>query len=250
MLAVADAADPWFQRFKDVIGEFHWTPQEALVTVAPEAQARSVVCWSMPIGEAARKANRREEKTPARAWSYARNFSTALLARLAGGLAGTLQEMGFAAIAPAQSPDNDVGIREGVGLAARWSERHAAFVAGLGTFGISGGLITPHGIAHRLGSVVTEAPIPPTARPYGDDPFAWCLKISQDTCGACIRRCPAGAVGETIESRDKEACRRHIRSVSERASEAFGFTGGFDCFLCHTAVPCEDRIPCEPKPSG
>jgi len=39
-----------------------------------------------------------------------------------------------------------------VGPASSWSERHAAYAAGLGTFSLNDALITPKGIAHRLGS--------------------------------------------------------------------------------------------------
>ena len=36
-----------------------------------------------------------------------------------------------------------------VGLASTWSERHAAYAAGLGTFSLNDGLITERGIAHH-----------------------------------------------------------------------------------------------------
>jgi len=120
-----------------------------------------------------------------------------------------------------------------------------AFVAGLGTFGLSGGLITARGIAHRLGSVVTEAQIQPTTRQYGNNPFAWCLRISQDTCGECIRRCPVGSVGKTVKARDKDACHRQIRHVQGQGPKVFGFGGGYGCGLCQTGVPCEDHNPTE-----
>jgi len=119
-------------------------------------------------------------------------------------------------------------------------------VAELGTFGLSGGLITSHGIAHRLGSVVTDAEIEPTPRPYGDDHLAWCLRFSRDTCGACIRRCPVGSVGDALEARDKDACYRQHQFVRKRAPEAFGFVGSYGCGLCQTGVPCEDRKPSDP----
>ena len=246
LVSVADAVDPWFGRLKQIIGEFHWTAQEALMTVFPEGRARSVVCWSLPVSQIARKANRNEDRFPARQWSCVRNSSTALLKRMGTGLVETLREAGFAAMVPAQSPEYDVSIHEGAGLAARWSERHIAFVAGLGTFGLSGGLITAHGIAHRLGSVVTEAEITPTPRSYGDDPFAWCLMSSKNTCGACISRCPVDSVGETIKARDKEACFQHLREAAQRAAKVFGFDGSYGCGLCQTGVPCEDRNPCGP----
>jgi len=46
---VASADDPWFERFKAIIGEFHWTPGEAMAPAAPDRQARSVISCCMPI---------------------------------------------------------------------------------------------------------------------------------------------------------------------------------------------------------
>jgi epoxyqueuosine reductase QueG len=134
----------------------------------------------------------------------------------------------------------------GIGISTRWSERHTAFVAGLGTFGLSGGLITMRGIAHRLGSVVTDLKLLPTPRPYGDDPFAWCLRTARSECGACISRCPVGSVGETIEERDKEACFQYYAdTVGKQCKGVFGWKGIYGCGLCQTDVPCEDCNPME-----
>jgi len=248
VMVVASADDAWFARFKELIGDFYWTPQEALALVAPQAQARSVISWCLPKPEAARVTNRRETQFPSREWAYVRTFGEEFLNRLRRGLEERLRAMGFAALAPAIAPQYDVKVRPGVGLSSRWSERHTAFVAGLGTFGISGGLITRRGIAHRLGSVVTDAPIPPTPRPYGDDAFAWCLKLSRGTCGKCIERCPAGSIGETIQARDKEACRRHnFEVIGKSGEERFGWQGRYGCGLCQTGVPCESRNPTEKR---
>jgi epoxyqueuosine reductase QueG len=133
-----------------------------------------------------------------------------------------------------------------VGLSSSWSERHTAFVAGLGTFGLSGGLITRRGIAHRLGSVVTDADLPATPRPYGNDFTAWCLKLSRGLCGACMRRCPVGSIGPALADRNKEACRLHgyVR-IAQIGPKEYGFAGTYGCGLCQTAVPCEFRNPTE-----
>lgn len=246
LIAVASADDPWFVRFKEVIGDFHWTPQEALALAAPGATARSVISWCLPISETARVANRRESTLPARSWAYVRTFGEQFNTQLRHGLEQRLQGLGFAAVAPAVLAECDSKPRPRVGLSSRWSERHVAFVAGHGTFGISGGLITRRGVAHRLGSVVTSAAIPPTPRPYGDDPFAWCLKLSRGTCGACIRRCPAGSIGETTEARNKDRCHAHAYTVvAKRGRELFGWDGVYGCGLCQTGVPCESRNPTE-----
>ncbi|MBN2582657.1 MAG: hypothetical protein JXL80_06280 [Planctomycetes bacterium] len=246
MVAVARADDPWFARMKEVIGGFYWTPQEALAKAVPGVAARSVVCWCLPVARVAREDNRRETSMPARQWAYVRTFGEEFVTRLRHGMEQRLREMGYAAVAPAVMPENQFVLSPTVGLSSQWSERHMAFVAGLGTFGLSGGLITRRGIAHRLGSVVTDALMTPTPRPYGDDPFAWCLRKGDSQCGACIRRCPAGSIGRTTAERDKEACRLHAYShIKKLGLEKFGWEGTYGCGLCQTAVPCEDRNPTE-----
>ena len=248
LVGVARADDPWFARLKDVIGDFLWTPQEALDLAAPGATARSVVCWCLPVCEAARLANRRERRLPARTWVYVRAFGEPFVTRLRQGMEQALRDRGFAAVAPAVAPHHKIERREGVGLAGQWSERHAAFVAGLGTFGLSGRLITRRGIAHRLGSVVTDAEIPPTPRAYGDDAFAWCLRTARGTCGACVERCPAGAVGETVAERDKDLCRNHLHeTIPTEGRDRYRFEPIRGCGLCQTAVPCETCNPTEPS---
>jgi len=69
-VAVASADDPWFERFKDLIGGFYWTPGEALALADASARAQSVICWSLPVAQIARQANRRQTETPARQWAY------------------------------------------------------------------------------------------------------------------------------------------------------------------------------------
>ncbi len=246
-VCVASADDPWFMKFKDVIGDFHWTPDEALHLVAPDAKARSVICWSCPVSKVARQANRKMTDEVSRPWAYVRTFGEQVLDRMRLRLIARLTEMGYSAIGPQLAPEKQVGRIEGFGWGSSWSERHVAFVAGLGTFGLSGGLITERGVAMRLASVVTDAEIAPTPRPYGDDPFAWCLKLSQlskNTCGKCIRRCPAGSVGQTTDQRDKEACFGQTRGATyERLKKLYGWDGSYGCGLCQTAVPCETQNP-------
>jgi epoxyqueuosine reductase QueG len=249
-VAVAAADDAWFARFKEIIGPFYWTPQEALSVAAPQAIARSVICWSLPISSTARLANRREKQFPARAWAYVRTFGEHLNTRLRHGMEVRLRSLGLAAVAPAVLPENTVAERPAIGLSSCWSERHTAFVAGLGTFGLSGGLITRRGIAHRLGSVVTDAELVPTARAYGDDPFAWCLQIAGGKCGVCINRCPVESIGQNTAARDKLACKRHYaETIKTQRAEIFGWEGVYGCGLCQAGVPCEDRIPLVPPQS-
>ncbi|NLF60073.1 MAG: hypothetical protein GX574_02875, partial [Lentisphaerae bacterium] len=197
-LKIAAADDPLFARFKTIIGDFHWTPAEALAMKFPAATARSVIVWCMPKTEQARSSNRVETARPSLDWARARSFGEVANENMRRQLCRYLEEKGFAATPPHLNSDYRQAVQR---LAGNWSERHVAFVAGMGTFGLSAGLITERGVAHRLASVVTDLELAPDVRPYGDDPFAWCTK-----CGACRERCPAHAIGPDFKDRDKAKC--------------------------------------------
>lgn len=241
---VADAEDPFFLQLKKAIGDFYWTPGDILGKARPGSKARSVIVWCLPASETARRANRKESTYPSREWAWTRTYGEYVNDRLREGMVTYLEQAGFSATAPHLHPDNEVDHRPGPGWSCNWSERHAAFVAGLGTFGISGGLITRKGIAHRLGSVVTNCELEPTIRPYGDDPFAWCLRTAKGACGVCIERCPVGSIGETVEDRKKDLCATHdMETIPAAMADVFGWEGEYGCGLCQTKVPCEAGIP-------
>jgi epoxyqueuosine reductase QueG len=147
---------------------------------------------------------------------------------------------GFLAVAPSRSPLWEMKTSERFGMSSTWSERHAAYVAGLGTFGLCDGLITPVGKAMRCGSVVTRIDIPPTERPYSD-PHAYCLFYAKGTCGACIMRCPAGAI--SAKGHDKEKCKAYILNATLPCSSSRFGIKAHACGLCQTKVPCESGIP-------
>ncbi|MDP6180671.1 MAG: hypothetical protein QGG48_12340, partial [Desulfatiglandales bacterium] len=149
-----------------------------------------------------------------------------------------LKNNGFLAVAPMSSPLFEVLQSEKVGFTSNWSERHVAYAAGLGTFGLSRGLITQRGIAIRCGSVVTNLQLPPSPRPYAHFQ-EHCLFYNSGTCGKCITRCPAGAISE--EGHDKDRCMTHCSEIMQMCDEYDADMPG--CGLCQTGVPCEAKIP-------
>jgi epoxyqueuosine reductase len=95
--------------------------------------------------------------------------------------------------------------------ASNWSERHAAYATGLGTFGLCDGLITPVGKSMNRGSsVIARIDIPHTERPHKTH-REYCLFFSEGSCGACITRCPAGVISKT--GHDKEKCKAYVDNV-------------------------------------
>jgi epoxyqueuosine reductase QueG len=125
-----------------------------------------------------------------------------------------------------------------------WSERHIAFAAGLGTFSLNDAMITEKGIAVKLLSAVTNLKLEPDVR-KAKSHTENCLYLSKGTCGACIQRCPVGAISK--EGHDKMKCYAYVYGEeSKQAAAAIGASAkaGSGCGLCQSNVPCENKNPC------
>jgi len=215
-----------------------------------------VIAWALPFTEEVRRSNRCGER-PSRLYSLARNNGGALNYRLRREIAQALRARGRLAVAPLLTAGYDAFRSAEHTFSSSWSERHVAHAAGLGRFGLSNALITPVGANVRLGSVVTDAPIEVTPRPYTDH-RAPCLADGGRSCGACIRRCPVGAISG--DGLDKAKCNRMRLTVQRECMAEYTGTlrmlaapvtkGGvtsagysLGCALCQCGVPCENCIP-------
>lgn len=244
LVGFASGADPLFKDYKEHVGPFHWTPLEIFTLAFPEsgaaAEELAVISWILPQTKATKADNRREKEFPAERWTRARTFGEIVNEKLRRHAEQELKKKGIAAVAPMLAPEWERKTSQLHGYASTWSERHAAYACGLGTFGLSDGLITPLGKAMRVGSVVARIDLEPTPRPYTDH-HAYCLFYTHQKCGKCIDRCPAGAITEA--GHDKVRCKVYTRQeVRPYIKTAYGFEGR-GCGLCQTKIPCESKIP-------
>jgi len=253
LVGFSDGADELYGFLKEHIGLFHWTPTEAFVlgeaanrgssdddSDHPRPDELTVISWALCQTESTKAANRAETELPSEPWARARIFGQDCNRRLHKALVETLTDRGYQAVAPGFIRQWAERSSPRFGPACTWSERHVAYISGLGTFSLSGGLITERGQAVRFGSVVVRASIPASPRRYSD-PFAYCLFFARGTCGVCARRCPVGSISG--EGRDKGACAKHLKPVSEEfVKREYGFDG-YGCGICQTRVPCESGIP-------
>lgn len=234
LVGIVAANDPLFAQYREIIGPFHRTPAEIL------AGAASVVCWVLPITRETRETNRREVEFPSRDWCLTRHFGELFNVALRRHMVGWLEQRGHQAIATQLDPAWREFTDTPVGIASTWSERHAAYAAGLGTFSLNDALITPTGIAHRLGSIITDLPLSSTLHERPEYRHN-CLYHRNGSCGACIKRCPVGALSRN--GHDKTLCSSYVYgTVPAALAERFG-TPKTGCGLCQTGVPCESRIP-------
>jgi epoxyqueuosine reductase QueG len=243
LTAAASGNDPLFIKYKSLIGDCHWTPAEILSKTYPDydfyPENISVLSWVLPQTAETLSEQRKQHELPAKRWIHARHYGEMLNDLLRKDIETKLRKMGIRAVSPSISPLFDYRYTEPAGICSNWSERHAAFAAGLGTFSLSDGFISEAGIAIRIGSVVLEAALPVSKsgnRGHMDN----CL-FAHGKCGVCMKRCPVGAI--TDKGHNKEICKQFLREVTK----PYGImTTGIDtnpCGLCQAGVPCEKSIP-------
>ena len=203
-----------------------------------EKVAKSVLSWIIPVSQYARLSNSEKKEEPSRAWTISRHHGEIFNNALRSFMTEYLFSKGYLAIA---GQNADWWKRFPDGVSSNWSERHAAYAAGHGSFSLCGGLITEKGIAVRIGSVITDCLLKPDERRVSGI-FDYCLYFSNGTCEACVRRCPAQAISQDGLNRIK--CKGILFSDKSRLlAEKHGGALTAGCGLCQTGVPCEHQIP-------
>lgn len=270
LVGVADGNDPIFQKFKEVVAPEHLTPSEmwlasrlpGAATLAEQLHVVSIVFPYVPaIRQVAAKA---KDGLPPEIYCVARNFADSFIDAILEAVEQRFQDRGYRAASGVRSEAFGITVRrEPYAVYSNWSERHVAFAAGLGTFSLHEALITAAGCNVRLGSLITDAPLEATRR-RGDDHRSNCLHYAKGACGACIERCPAGAI--TKAGHDKDKCQAYGRKVRElmqerplhvllkterrRVNGKYQTTQNVGCGLCEFGVPCMDRNPVNPVKPG
>jgi ferredoxin len=241
--------DSLYAELKEQIGPFYWTPLDIFKDTFPDLVIApgelTVIAWVLPQTRATKLDNRKETRFPSERWARSRKYGEEFNVKLRMHVMNMLNNSGHEALAPQLSPLWGMKVSEKYGLCSTWSERHAAYAAGLGTFGLCDGLITPAGKAMRCGSVIAHIALPPTSRPYKKH-TEYCLFLTEGTCGKCMERCPAGAI--TKEGHNKLKCQAYVDTVTaDYVKENYGLDKTYGCGLCQTKVPCESQIPAAKK---
>ena len=225
IFAFGSADDELYTMYKssDIIGAHFLSPSEWL------PDAKTVISFFLPFTERIKSANAADYHWPANEWLHGRIEGQELVKELSVFIQKILSDAGYVSIAPGLTARSQMG-NATVTYTSKWSERHAAFACGLGTFGLSKGLITEKGTCGRFGSVLTQWESQCDGRRY-EDIYEYCVM-----CGSCISHCPAKAISFE-EGKKHPACSDYINKVLEKHSPRYG------CGKCQVNVPCEGGIP-------
>lgn len=185
-------------------------------------EARSVIVIGLPISLPVL------ETSPSIYYHELYKTVNALLDQYTYRLASFLSEKGYASLfVPRDGYSSiDALLKNPV---AFFSHRHAAYLAGLGTFGVNNMLLTPkYGPRVRFGSVLTTAELPPDPLLGGD----LCIR-----CMLCMSMCPARAINEEdypLGLTDKKSCTSYTAELNRQ--------GISPCGTCIKVCPVgEDR---------
>ena len=203
-----------------------------------DGSGKGVVSYFAPFSDYVVEGNCADAVDVGNGWLYARVEGQQMLTEINHFLVRWFESQGVKALSPYASDQFRYVFEAGscdqiedksLSFTSNWSERHVAYVCGMGTFGLSKGLITERGVAGRFGSVIVDACLPITPRSYSDL-YEYCAM-----CGACMR-CPGGAI--TLEGgKSHIACSSYVNKMRELYAPRFG------CGKCQVKVPCQRCIP-------
>lgn len=232
IVGFADAEHPYIMNLKNTVHPEHQLPSD----VMPEASI--VIAYFIPFSRWMSDTNNGEGLSSPE-WAEGYELTNAMFGRLNQHIINTVRQLGFEA---AEASQAGVFYRDEV--ISHWSFRHFAYAAGLGTFGLNNMLITEKGCAGRCNTIVTDLDVEPDS-PQQEEA---CLYKRNGSCGACVRKCPSGAL--TVEGFNRHLCYEQCLK-NAAVYDCFGssYTDGTEnigsevCGKCVTGMPCTFRRP-------
>jgi len=226
ILAFGVADDPAYELLIDpaVVGPHHMLPRDWL------PGAKTVITLFLPFTERVIQSNAEDPVEPSMEWLFARVDGQQHLLATAALVRDALIAEGYRAVVPqiddryvmrVSPAETHLGIPV---FSSNWSERHVAFIAGLGTFGRSTNFISRRGTCGRLISFVTDWETEPDKHDY-EEMYDYCAQ-----CGACYEACPAGA----YEGGAKNVARCSL-FLQENCAK---YAPRYGCGKCQAGMPC------------
>ena len=144
IVGFADANSDYIKNLKNVVLESHYSPKDFL------EDATIIVSYFLPFKREIGKSNKCEG-LPSEAWAKAYIDTNKMAQDINEYIVDEIEKLGYKGVNPVNAGVFDQNI-----LKSNWSQRHMAYAAGIGTFGINNLLISEKGSCGRYFSVITN----------------------------------------------------------------------------------------------
>lgn len=214
IVGYADAYDPYILNLPLLINSTHMIPSDCM------DNPTVVISYFIPFTQELAKTNVGvSDYAASKEWAEAYKSTNKMMGELNTYLVTQIEKLGGLAAVPTA-----VGMIKDI-IMSNWSQRHLAYAAGLGTFGINNMLISDAGCCGRYNSIVANIPVDPGHHVTQEN----CLYKSKGICKKCVKNCFSGAL--TIERFDRHLCYNTCLKNKEKY-------GADVCGKCDTDIPC------------
>lgn len=223
LIGYADVNHPIIRDLKSIVIDTHHLPEEVI------DDAKIIVVYFIPFKEEIIFSNIDvADNYASTEWADAYKDTNDMLAEIKKYLIEKIREYGYHA-----DYCKDISMIEDI-YYSNYSERHLAYVAGLGTFGLNNLLISKDGCCGRIGSIVTNLDV------IADAPLERerCLYKANGSCKLCIDPCFMDALS-TDESFKRDKCFQ----ACYRNEELHGGREYSVCGKCSVGLPCSLKAP-------
>ena len=136
LVGFSSGADPLYDEYKSHIGSFYFSPLELLTKTfpgkEPAAADITVISWIIASTKATRREQAEQDRYPSERWVRTRDLGEKFNNAIRAHVVEHLEAAGIAAVAPLLSPHWARSDQGPYAPCSNWSERHAAYAAGLG----------------------------------------------------------------------------------------------------------------------
>jgi epoxyqueuosine reductase QueG len=217
LFAYVAADESALQELKSSVSKSHLLPTDIL------PDAKSIVAFFIPFSAEVEESNR-DGRHASALWAESYIATNEAIREIGNNVERLLSDNGYAVgkIPATHNFDEKT-------LISDWSHRHIAQIAGLGSFGINNMLITDSGCCGRVGTLIANCELTPTAIRTQER----CLSKLKGTCGVCRRRCVTNAF------RDSGFDRQRCYGMCLENAALRRATGYADvCGKCVVGIPC------------
>jgi len=227
IMTCLSANHPKLPEIKKLVSEDHFLPRDLL------PDAKSLIIIFIPFSDEVIKSNI-EGETASELWARAYILTNELLSAINDEIEGFLLTKNIT-VYKIKPTHNFFNMET---LMSRWSHRHLAWLAGLGTFGLNNMLITERGCCGRFGSLITNSDLCIHEISNSLPAKERCLNKINGSCGICLDHCKFGALSKG--KFDRFTCYKMCLKNAD-VHKSLGLADV--CGKCLVGLPCSSKDP-------